>query len=555
MISKRKRYGEIVAVLTRHGIGVVSDELIKHEAGDLARAEHLRRACEELGTMFIKLGQVLSTRGDLLPEAYRSELAKLQDEVAPLSEHAISEVIREDLGAPPDQIFAFFDPKPLGSASIGQVHAARLSDGRDVVLKVRKPGIEELVKIDLEILAGLVDAWSPRFPILEEYDARGLVREFSDALLEELDFGQEAAHVKYFRDLFTKDPGFKIPEVIDEHSKNRVLTEERVSGRNVATIAEQRNGRIAVPLPRAEGRDSSAVAKLPKGNHAAVSQRVATFVLQPAFERGVFYADPHPGNLLIQEDGTLAVVDFGKVGRLTPEVRRRVANMFIAIARGDAQRLSDRLVEITTPTHPVERAVLAHQVDRMLAKYLDVSLDHVRIGDATEELLRLLREHGLRVPGNLVQFFKALAMCEGIMLAIDPDSHLIDYLRPMLGKLMYQQWAGTQSFERLRDSAIDAVELGIELPGRLDRVLGEIERGDLRVWTRIENIEALIKRFEHQVERSNATILAAACIIALAVVMQLYQPKGWQAWIGAVFWIALTAAVMASVRTLWALRK
>jgi predicted unusual protein kinase regulating ubiquinone biosynthesis (AarF/ABC1/UbiB family) len=156
------------------------------------------------------------------------------------------------------------------------------------------------------------------------------------------------------------------------------------------------------------------------------------------------------------------------------------------------------------------------------------------------------REIGIRM---------ALAMCEGIMLAIDPDSHLIDYLRPMLGKLMYQQWAGTQSFERLRDSAIDAVELGIELPGRMDRVLGEIERGDLRVWTRIEDIEPLIKRFEHQVERSNATILAAACIIALAVVMQLYQPKGWQSWIGAVFWIALTAAVMASARTLWALRK
>jgi ubiquinone biosynthesis protein len=555
MISKRQRYREIVAVLTRHGIGVVGDELIKHEAGDRARAEHLRRACEELGTMFIKLGQVLSTRGDLLPEAYRSELAKLQDEVPPLPEHAICEVIREDLGAPPDQIFAFFDPKPLGSASIGQVHAARLSDGRDVVLKVRKPGVEELVKIDLEILADLVDAWSPRFPILEEYDARALVREFSDSLLEELDFGQEAAHVKYFRDLFSKDPGFRIPEVIDEHSKNRVLTEERVSGRNVATIAEQRNGSIAVPLRPAEGRDSSAVAKLPKENKATVSQRVATFVLQPAFEHGVFYADPHPGNLLIQEDGTLAVVDFGKVGRLTPEVRRRVADMFVAIARGDAQRLSDRLVEITTPTHPVERAVLAHQVDRMLAKYIDVSLDHVRIGDATEELLRLLREHGLRVPGNLVQFFKALAMCEGIMLAIDPDSHLVDYLRPMLGKLIYQQWAGTQSFERLRDSAIDAVELGIELPGRLDRVLGEIERGDLRVWTRIEDIEPLIKRFEHQVERSNATILAAACIIALAVVMQLYQPKGWQSWIGAVFWIALTAAVMASARTLWALRK
>jgi ubiquinone biosynthesis protein len=165
MIKKSERYREILAVLARHGIGVVDDEFIKHESRDQARAEHLRRACEELGTMFIKLGQALSTRGDLLPDAYRKELAKLQDDVAPVPANVIAQVIQEDLGAPPDQLFASFDLKPLGSASIGQVHAARLSDGRDVVLKVRKPCVEELVHIDLEIAAGLIDEWSPHFPV------------------------------------------------------------------------------------------------------------------------------------------------------------------------------------------------------------------------------------------------------------------------------------------------------------------------------------------------------------------------------------------------------
>src|SRR5713226_7459262 len=214
MITKSERYREVLAVLARHGIGVFEDQLIKHEAGDRARAQHLRHACEELGTMFVKLGQVLSTRGDLLTEAYRTELAKLQDEVAPLPVTVIAEVIRQDLGAPPEQLFAFFDVKPLGSASIGQVHAARLSDGREVVLKVRKPGVDELVRIDLEILSGLVDEWSPRFPILEQYDARRLVREFSDALRGELDYGREAANTKFFRDLLSNEHGFKIPDII-----------------------------------------------------------------------------------------------------------------------------------------------------------------------------------------------------------------------------------------------------------------------------------------------------------------------------------------------------
>src|SRR3982751_4140329 len=218
MISKHQRYRQIVTVLARHGIGVVGDRFLRPEPADRARAEHLRRACEELGTMFIKLGQVLSTRGDLLPEAYRIELAKLQDEVAPLPEEAIIAIIREDLGASPHTIFAFFDPEPLGSASIGQVHAARLSDGRKVVLKIRKPGVDERVEVDLEILAGLVDTWSHRFPVLEEYDARNLVREFSEALREELDYGQEAAHARFFRGLFSHTTEFTIPAVIDEYS-------------------------------------------------------------------------------------------------------------------------------------------------------------------------------------------------------------------------------------------------------------------------------------------------------------------------------------------------
>jgi ubiquinone biosynthesis protein len=555
MISRHQRYRQILAVLARHGIGVLDDQFIRHEAGDRARAEHLRRACEELGTMFIKLGQVLSTRGDLLPDAYRTELAKLQDEVAPLPGHVISGVIQEDLGAPPDRTFAFFDPEPLGSASIGQVHAARLSDGREVVIKVRKPGVDELVQIDLDILARLVEAWSPRFPILEQYDARGLVREFSDALREELDYSREAAHARFFRDLFPKELGFAIPEVIDEYSRNRVLTEERVKGRNLSAVAEPPGPQRAAVSRPVEGREASGVHELPKARQVAISHRIVRFVLEPAFERGVFYADPHPGNLLIQEDGTLAVVDFGKVGRLTPEVRRRVADTFVAIARSDAQRLTDRLVELTAPTQPIDRAVITHQIDQMLRKYVDVSLGHVRIGEAMEELLQLIRRHGLRVPGNLVQFFKALAMCEGILLAIDPDSSFADYLQPMVGKVVYQQFVGAESVERLRDSAIDAAKLGLELPGRLDRVLGEIERGNLRVWTRVEDVELIIERLEHMVARACATILAAACIVGLAIVMQFYNPQGWQRWIGAVFWIAVAFAVIDSVRTLLTLRR
>jgi len=161
----------------------------------------------------------------------------------------------------------------------------------------------------------------------------------------------------------------------------------------------------------------------------------------------------------------------------------------------------------------------------------------------------------LRLPGALVQFFKVLAMCEGILQAIDPDSKFSDYLHPMIGKLFYQAFAGPHLLGRLRDSALEAAELSIELPRRIDRVLGEIERGNLRVWTRLEDVEPIIKRLEHMVARTSATILAAACIVGLAIAMQFYRPQGWQRWIGVVFWFAVAFAIIDYVRTFWTLRK
>jgi ubiquinone biosynthesis protein len=532
--SKDERYREILATLARHGFGIIEDHFVEDGAErDRSRAERLRQACEELGPMFIKLGQMLSTRGDLLPEAYRLELAKLVDDVPPLPLDVITQVIREELGAAPEVIFASFDPEPLGSASIGQVHTARLADGRDVVVKVRKPGVDSLVRIDLELLAELIDTWAPRFPALEQYDARGVLREFSESLLAELDYRREASNERFFRGVFANEPGFAIPDVIGEYSTERVLTHERVDGRKVSDVADLSNRR-----------------------RAAVSQRIARFVLEPAFEHGVFYADPHSGNLMIQQDGSLAVIDFGMVGRLTPEARRRVAGMFLAISRRDAERLTDRLIEITAPRHPVDRPLLTSDVERLLERYVDISFDDVPLGNALSELLHVLRRHQLRLPANLAALIKALVMCEGILQTLDPGSSLADYLHPMAGKLVYQGIAGgDNAVDRLRDSALDMAQLSIELPRRIDRVLGEIERGNLRVWTRVEDADSLVNRLEHMVERANATMLASACIVGLAIVLQIYHPQGWQQWIGVVVWIGIIAAIAAVVRTLLGLRK
>ena len=198
---------------------------------------------------------------------------------------------------------------------------------------------------------------------------------------------------------------------------------------------------------------------------------------------------------------------------------------------------------------------MTREIDRILELYVDVSLEHLRFAKAISELMQLVRRHRLRLPGAMVQFFKALGMCEGILQDIDPESSFADYLKPMIGKLMYQAYAGQNLLGRLGESAADAAELVTALPRRVDRVLGEIERGNLRIWTRVEDIEPLMKRLEHLVARSNATVLAAACIVGIALIMQFYQPQGWQKWIGVVFWIAVAFAIMDYIRTLLTLRK
>lgn len=278
-------------------------------------------------------------------------------------------------------------------------------------------------------------------------------------------------------------------------------------------------------------------------------------MLEPALIEGVFYADPHGGNVLIGEDGTIAAVDFGMVGRLTPEARRRIADVFVAIDRRDADRLTDRIVEIASPAHPIDRAAVVTEIDRMLERYVGESLENVRFGEAIGELLDLVRRHRMRLPGNYALLFKALIMTEGMLQTLDPDTNLGNLLEPLTDKIVYGQMSGDQWLDRARDAAMDAAQLGVELPRRVDRVLGQIERGNLRVWTRVEDMDATITRFERVVERANATMLAAACIVALAIVMLFYQPQGWKQWIGVVFWVAVAAAVVHVVRTVLALRK
>ena len=522
--SRSERLRHIVATLAKHGIAAGTSR------GEAEQARQLRLACEELGPTFIKLGQMLSTRGDVLPEDYRSELAQLQDSVEPVDSAFMRAAIEDELGETLDQLFVAFDPQPLASASIGQVYGARLPDGRDVVVKVRKPGVRELVERDLDILSQLASSGEKYFPFLRGYDVRGMVEEFGDTLRAELDYRREARNVDEFREVLADEEGLSLPEVIAQYSTSSVLTLTRVAGVN----------------------SSGGLLPVSRLDREAAAQRLATFVLQPALVKGIFHADPHGANVLIQADGELSIVDFGMVGRLNDELRRHIADLFLALSRNDPDRVADRLLVVAPGSRPVDRAAILQQLNRVIQRHIHGTVDRIRMGKALSDLIDIVREHGLRMPMAATMLFRAIAMSEGTILELAPQRSLADFLEPIADRVSAARLSPHEWSERARISAMDAAELAVELPRRADRVLSEVERGNLRVWARLEDLDPLMSRMERMVERANASMIASACIVAIAILFLVSHPAGWRTGAATILWVATIIAVFWVARTAWA---
>lgn len=516
--SRAARARHILAVLAKHGIAAAGG----------GTAEQVRTACEELGTTFIKIGQLLSARADLVPDEYRSELAKLQDAVPPVGFDAIERVFLEEFADPPEALFETFDPEPMASASIGQVYRATLPGGARVVVKVQKPGVRALVETDLEVLAKLIATSKNVFSPIEEYDLGDLLEEFGDTLRGELDYQREARNVETFRKIFEDDREFVLPEVIWECTTSRILTMTEVEGVKV----------------------DDAPALTPK-RRDMVAQRIARFVLEPALIHGIFHADPHPGNLMVQKTGRVAAIDFGMVEHVSDGTRRHAVDLFLALERRDPERLVERLIALAPPRSPADRAALAQRAARLMQRYMNESLDHIEIGDALAELLDIVRTHRLRAPASVTILFKAVAMCEGLVLSIAPEQSFTDFLRPIAERVAAARFSPETMVKRARESALDAAELSLELPRHALQVLTEAEQGNLRVWARVEELDDMFFRFEKIVERANSTMIAAACIVGLTLLLVYWHPSGWQAIAGWLFWITVAIAILVTGRIGW----
>ncbi|HWO00823.1 MAG TPA: AarF/ABC1/UbiB kinase family protein [Blastocatellia bacterium] len=536
----RKR--QLTQILAAHGLGYVISALGLKRFGSLAgalvhlphqtRPEHVRSALEEMGATFIKLGQILSTRADLLPPEYQAELTKLQDQAMPEDSNAIKACVEQELGCPVETAFASFDHIPIAAASIGQAHAARLHDGTEVVVKVRRPGVAEQVEEDLEILEALAVAAAARWELADRYDVVGLAQEFAQTLRAELDYTLEAGNAERFARNFEGDPSVHIPRVFWETTTSRILTLERIRG---------------VKINELDSIDPNTV------DRAALAASATGVILKMIFEDGFFHADPHPGNFFIERGGRLGLIDFGMVGYVDEATRENLSELLIAITSQDNERLVDVLLELGVARERIERSQLRQDLDHLLSRYYGRAIGEIRIGPLLTDVFAVVRKHHLHLPSNLALLLKTVVMAENSGALIDPHFHITSSIVPYAEQMMVDQYSPRLWGRKMSRAALDIARLGSDLPQHLRRLVSEIERGGLEIGMRPEGFEPVVQRLERLTNRLVIGMISAAFINGLAILVSVYRPPAWERWGWAAFAAGLGAVIALGVYLAWSI--
>ena len=420
-----RRVAAIAAVLARHGAASAVGHAVLKDHGwslplrrrlrgrVLAPAVHLRLALQELGTTFVKLGQVLSTRGDLLPADYQAELARLQDAEPPEPVAAIRQVVESELGQPVDALYASFDAESLAAASIGQAHAAVTLDGLEVVVKVRRPGVVDQVEADLALLERMarhVTRWT-RFG--RRHDVKGLTREFAATLRAELDYIQEAGNAERFEAAFADDVRVRIPKVMWPLTTHQVLTLERLRGVKVTDFPALEEAHL---------------------DRSELARRAASIEMKMIFEDGFFHADPHPGNFFIEPGGRIGLIDFGMTGVVDTRTRQGLVKAMASLVARDGDGLLEAVESLGIAGGDVRAEVgrdgLRADLMALAESYLDQPLGDLSLATMLRDLLTVVRRHHLHLPPNLALLVKTLGMAEGIAAQLDPSFRIVSVMLP-----------------------------------------------------------------------------------------------------------------------------
>ncbi len=459
-----------------------------------SRSERTRMALEELGTTFIKVGQILSTRTDILPNDYTQELVKLQNALTPLPVAIIEKAISDELHRPVNEIFRTFDPTPLGVASIGQAHAATLQDDTEVVVKVRKPGVVEQVTEDLDILRQLAARATQRGSGFYQYNLNGLVEEISDTINAELDYVREGHSAEHFAKFFQDDKSMHIPKVLWQYTTQRVIVLERIRGIGI----------LDKPALEKAGFDLK-----------DLSKRAVKIWLRMVFENRVFHADPHPGNLFVEPNGNLGLIDFGMVGFIDDEIRDQLASAVKAILDRDVDVLMETIIDMGAIAPLGQRESLRADLKHVMGHYPQEA--EFYLATNLGELFSVARRNGVQFPANTFLLLKTMAMAQALGKGLDPNFDFFQELQPHVEQIYTKRYSLSATVHRFPEALGNLAIFSAGLPRRIIRIIRSVERGELRIRSEVLGLETHMEHLERIVKLLVIGLIGAAVILGAAL--------------------------------------
>ena len=509
-LSELARLREIIRILIRYGLDdlvgylklspliAAKDRLLLRRAPQNdPRPVRLRKALEELGPTFSKLGQILSTRPDLLPPDMISELSRLQDRVTPLPFSEIERILEDAWGTPPSEVLSFLDPEPLGQATIAQVHKATLKDGTQVAVKIRRPGIIPKVEADLTILSVLADLLEANLERSRRYRPREVLREFGRILRQELDFTHEARNLERAAFHFKDDPEIVIPRYFPDYLSEQVLVLEYLSG--IKIDQKERFSEMGTTPER-------------------VARIGARAILRQVFEFGFFQGDPHPGNILVMRGGRLGILDFGMFGTLSKSWRNLLVDLLTALSESDTVRIVGVLRRMNAVPEEVDTLLLESELSRFLEEYVNRPLSEIRVDLLAQELFALSREHALRLPSDLVLLLRALVIMEGIGRQLDPDFNMIEEARPFITEQFLRKFSLEDLLRNVKISSRTAMRIVSGLPEAAERLLEKASQGHFRIDFSLRHLDDLIREIDRTGNLLALSILVSSLVIGSALI-------------------------------------
>jgi ubiquinone biosynthesis protein len=515
-IRSIRRYRDILGILIKYGFGHIIEQLninyylelgrrivtlgsAPKEIERLTQPVRLRLALEELGPTFIKFGQILSTRPDVIPREYADEFGKLQDTVpsGPLPE-VLAQLERE-LGYPAHELFAEFLPIPIAAASIAQVHRGRLHSGEDVVIKIRRPGIEKVIETDLDILMGLAYLIEKHITTEEIYDPIGIVKEFRRTLHHEMDFTREGHTIDRFSNNFADDPTVHIPRVYWDFTGETILTMEMVEGIKITDL----------PRLVEAGYDLQTIAR-----------NGADAILKQVLIHGFFHGDPHPGNVFILEGNRVCFLDFGMVGRIDEDLKFQLVDLLMAILQRDVEKVITLLLYSGDLTDEIDTRNLKRDISEFIDDYYEIPLHEINAGRMLTEFIEILSRYRIKFPSDLMLLAKALITIEGIGRQLDPEFNMISHLKPFMETLLRDRVTPASISREMMRTVQAYGALAKNLPRDLKEFINRVNRNKFKIDLEHRGLDRLITDLDKSSNRLSFSLLIAALIVGSSLIMQ-----------------------------------